>query len=171
MLNLKRGIVSYLLRKNGVDLKHRGTKSQIGFEKFFDKIDSCEKAYYLGWIMADGNVSINNSQYSLKIHISYNDKELIDNFLDVNKSTNKTKIKNGIHMSYYVSLTSKHMCESLMKYGVVPNKSGKENFPSDILKEFKRNFIRGVFDGDGITDIKCFRSGFVGGYNLVNSIL
>ena len=34
-----------------------------------------------------------------------------------------------------------------------------------------RDFIRGVFDGDGITDISRFRSGFVGSNNLVNRIL
>ena len=63
------------------------------------------------------------------------------------------------------------MCESLMKYGIVPQKTGFECFPKSIPKEFKRDFIRGVFDGDGITDIRNCRSGFVGSNNLVNNIL
>ena len=63
------------------------------------------------------------------------------------------------------------MCESLMKYGIVPRKTGFECFPKSIPKEFKRDFIRGVFDGDGITDIRNCRSGFVGSNNLVNNIL
>ena len=171
MLGLKRGIVSYLLRENGYKLNHRGPKSKIGREDYFDNIDSSDKAYFLGWLMADGNVSIYNGQYSIKIHISYKDKELIDQFLKYIKSTNTVKLKKGKYPSYYVSLTSKHMCESLMKYGIVPRKTGFECFPKSIPKEFKRDFIRGVFDGDGITDIRNCRSGFVGSNNLVNNIL
>ena len=171
MLGLKRGIVSYLLRENGYNLNHRGPKSKIGFEDYFDNIDSPYKAYFLGWLMADGNVSIYNGQYSIKIHISYKDRELIDKFLKHIKSTNKVKIKNGEHPSYYVSLTSKHMCESLIKYGIKPNKTGFECFPKNIPNEYKRDFIRGVFDGDGITDVSKCRSGFVGSSSLVNDIL
>lgn len=152
-LGLKRGIVSYLLRENSYKMNHRGPKSMIGREDYFDCIDSFDKAYYLGWIMADGNVSITNGQYSLKIHIAIKDKELIDNFLSTIQSTNKTKVRNGKNTSYYVSLTSRHMCESLMNYGIIPHKTGLEVFPKDIPKEYYRDFIRGVFDGDGITDI------------------
>lgn len=171
MLNLKRGIVSYLLREYGYKLNHRGPKSKISIEDYFDNIDSADKAYFLGWLMADGNISICNGQYSIKIHIAYKDKELIDEFLRHIKSTNKVKLKSGQHPSYYVSLTSKHMCESLMKYGVMPQKTGFESFPQNIPNEYKRDFIRGVFDGDGITDISKCRSGFVGSNNLVNNIL
>ena len=60
----------------------------IGREDYFDCIDSFDKAYYLGWIMADGNVSITNGQYSLKIHIAIKDKELIDNFFEKYSSIN-----------------------------------------------------------------------------------
>ena len=93
MLGLKRGIVSYLLRENGYKLNHRGPKSKIGREDYFDNIDSSDKAYFLGWLMADGNVSIYNGQYSIKIHISYKDKELINQFLKYIKSTNTVKLK------------------------------------------------------------------------------
>ena len=63
------------------------------------------------------------------------------------------------------------MCESLSNYGIVPQKTGFEIFPDNIPKVYIRDFIRGVFDGDGITDIRRFRSGFVGSNNLVNRIL
>lgn len=171
MLNLKRGIVSYLLREIGYELNHRGLKSKIKKEDYFDNIDSSDKAYFLGWLMADGNVSVYNGQYSIKVHIAYKDKELIDKFLKYIQSTNKAKMKCGKNPSYYVSLTSRHMCESLSNYGIVPQKTGFEIFPDNIPKVYIRDFIRGVFDGDGITDISRFRSGFVGSNNLVNRIL
>ena len=43
------------------------------------------------------------------------------------------------------------------------------------LKAFQRNLkeilLEEIFDGDGITDIRNCRSGFVGSNNLVNNIL
>lgn len=170
-LGLKRGIAASLLKRKGIELRHRGPKSKIKKEDFFDKIDTEEKAYFLGWLMADGNISINEGQYSLKIHIAIKDRELIDKFLLCIGSDNKTKIKEGKNTSYYVSLSSVHMCKSLMNLGMLPRKSGKETFPQVIPKEVYRHFMRGVFDGDGITDISRNRSGFVGSKEMLNTIL
>ncbi|ARC86238.1 transposase family protein [Clostridium argentinense CDC 2741] len=170
-LNLKRGLASHLIKRGNEVLRHRGPKSKIGNENFFDNIDNEEKAYYLGWIMADGNVSVYSGQYSLKAHIALKDREIIDKFLEAIKSTNKTKVKDGKNPSYYVSLTSVHMCKELMKLGVVPNKSGYEIFPENIPKDLYRHFVRGVFDGDGITDISKKRSGFVGSKNMLSKII
>lgn len=171
-LNLKRGVASYILRKNGIELRHRGPKSKIGHEDFFDIIDNEVKAYFLGWIMADGNISINNGQYSLKFHISIEDKELIDKFKLYINSTNKASIKQDKYCSYYISLTSIHMCQSLIKLGVIPNKSGKEVFPRNIPRSLYAHFIRGVFDGDGITCVgKSPRSGFVGSKDMLSNII
>lgn len=167
MLNVPKTTIGNWMRDFGV-ARHRGIKSKIGREDYFDTIDTEDKAYWLGWIMADGNVSITNKQYSLKLHISLEDKELIDGFLTWIESDNKTKEK---EVSYYVSLSSKHMVQSLMKLGVIPQKTGKESLP-DISKEMMPHFIRGFFDGDGITcDKKNKRSGFVGSFDIVNSIM
>lgn len=171
LLKIRKGTSWYLLNKNNYKLKHRGPKSKIDDEGYFDTIDTEEKAYFLGWIMADGNVSIYNSQYSLKIHVALKDREVVDKFLKAIKSTNKTKIKYGDYPSYYVSLTSVHMCKSLINYGVCPRKSGFEIFPENISENLYNHFIRGVFDGDGITDISKNRSGFVGSKEMLSRIL
>ena len=55
--------------------------------------------------------------------------------------------------------------------GYSAQKTGFECFPNNIPSKYKRDFIRGVFDGNGITDISKCRSGFVGSNNLVNNIL
>ncbi len=161
------------LHRAGVEMRHRGPQSKIQREDFFDEIDSEEKAYYLGWLMADGNISINNGQYSIKIHICTEDEDTIIGFLNAIQSSNKINRKiqkdrqgNECYSSY-VSLTSKHMCQSLMKLGIIPNKTGKESFP-DISQEFRAAFLRGFFDGDGITCIgKRKRSGFISSRNML----
>ena len=59
------------------------------------------------------------------------------------------------------------MCQSLIKLGVIPNKTGEENFP-DIPQKFYAAFLRGFFDGDGITCIrKRKRSGFISSRNML----
>lgn len=170
ILNLKRGVAQYILNKNQIKMRHRGPKSMIEKEDFFDNIDNEQKAYFLGYIMADGNVSITNGQYSLKFHISIQDKEVINNFIKAINSSNKVSIRENTK-SYYVSLTSIHMCKSLINLGVIPNKTSKEIIPEQIPKELLNHYIRGVFDGDGITDISKKRSGFVGSNNLISQIL
>ena len=62
------------------------------------------------------------------------------------------------------------MCEALMSLGITPNKTGKESFPRVIPDNLKRHFIRGIFDGDGITNTTRYRSGFVGGRELLEDI-
>lgn len=170
ILNLKSRTSQYILNKNNIALRHRGPKSKIGKEDFFDTIDSEVKAYFLGYIMADGNVSINNNQYSLKFHISIQDREIVDKFLEIINSSNKATIREE-SQSYYVSLTSVHMCKRLMGLGVVPRKTGIEDISKDIPRNLIHHYLRGVFDGDGITDISKKRSGFVGSINMISGIL
>lgn len=171
ILMLRKGTAQYILNKNEVKLRHRGPKSKIVKEDYFDNIDCEEKAYFLGYIMADGNISITNNQYSLKFHISLNDREVVDNFLKEINTSNKATIREKTK-SYYISLTSVHMCKSLIELGIIPQKTGKECIPKSLPKNLIHHYLRGVFDGDGITCTgKSKRSGFVGSINLINGIL
>lgn len=178
---IKQGTITYWLRKEGLT-RHRGPKSKIGKEDYFDKIDTDKKAYYLGFIMADGNVSIYNGQYSLKIGISSVDKEVIDGFLEEIDSKNKpyftqskeivdwrTGVEYISHEKYSISLTSRHMVESLMRLGIVPRKTGIESIP-EIEERLIPSFLRGFFDGDGITDIVQRRAGFVSCKEMLEQI-
>ena len=167
-------VTNYVSRFRSI--RHRGPQSKMRHEDYFDEIDTEEKAYFLGWLMADGCVAIANGQYSLKINIAYKDKELIEKFQKAIGSTHhllkRNHKKNGAsHQSAYVSITSRHMCESLMKLGVIPRKTGKEII-SPIKEKFVRHFIRGYFDGDGITNCKNGkrRSGFISSSEVLQGI-
>lgn len=167
--NVSEATIANWLKEENVDRRHRGPKSKINNENYFDNIDTEAKAYYLGWIMADGNVSVINNQYSLKLHISIKDKHLIDNFLKEIESSNKTRYNpNNGNGSYYVSLTSVHMVKKLFEYGITPNKSGKEVIPN-IPEELVPHFIRGYFDGDGLAGT--YQTGFIGTKTILNDIL
>ena len=151
--------------------RKRGPQNLTKNLDFFKRIDTERKSYFLGWIMADANVSNHNNQYSLKIHISSKDIDILNSFMDDIKSDNKISKRVVNEKEYvYTSITSKEMVEDLMRHGVVPNKSTKEKIPN-IRKELIPHFIRGYFDGDGITCVKNIkRSGFVGGYEMLKQI-
>lgn len=164
------GTANNWLKEMNVQIRHKGPKSLIENESYFETIDTKNKAYWLGFIMADGCISTYANQYSLKIHISIKDKILIDKFLKDIESSNKTLYKpsNG-NGSYYVSLTSKKMVTDLMKYGIKEAKSGNEVFPTNIPKEYEFDFIRGYFDGDGLAGDN--RIGFIGSKLLLENII
>lgn len=153
-LNVKEGVVNYHVHKMGI-ARHKGPTSKIQKEDYFDLIDNQRKAYWLGWIMADGNVSIYNGQYSLKLKVQYDDRLLIEEFLkdiganydiyDYMARSPQGKLKKAS----YVSLTSVHMVKSLIDYGVIPRKTGFEKFPVQLSNELKAHFLRGFFDAEG----------------------
>lgn len=70
------------------------------------------------------------------------------------------------------SISSKHMFMTLQDYGFKTKKSGNEVMSDQIPKELRNHFIRGLFDGDGITCItKVKRSGFISSKEMLLSIM
>lgn len=119
-------------------------------ETYFSKIDSEEKAYWLGVIYADGNISLNNCGTG-QLFISSIDEEWLKEFL---KSINATHpLYQEIHKKYKkkiwkVHITNHNLYLDLLKLGIVPNKSLVLEFPN-IDEKWIPHFIRGYFDGDG----------------------
>lgn len=116
-------------------------------ENYFNKIDSEEKAYWLGFIWADGYVSkkcpwdfiiqIKDIDHLLKFQKSIGYKGSI-------KITKNGGFKNSSHMGRLV-ISRKIICETLNNLG----KNNETISIPNITDDLKRHFIRGFFDGDG----------------------
>lgn len=127
--------------------------------EYFKKIDSEEKAYWLGFIYADGSVrEISQNCGELRISLVTEGKKHLEKLAKaLNYSgfvsgpyTMKWSYKGVARTSEYWSLT---LCEynffkDLVNLGVVPNKTYLVQFPN-IPTDLHRHFIRGLFDGDG----------------------
>lgn len=135
------------------------SKSKYTYNQdFFDEIDTEEKAYWLGFIYADGYVIYNekNRNYELGMELQIGDIEHLKKF---NKSLNgnievkdRNKICNLNGKEYkmcQIRIYSKKIVSDLEKYGVVQNKSKKICNIPNIPKNLIHHFIRGYFDGDG----------------------
>lgn len=157
--NLSKGRTAEWARERGLT-RHRGPSSMIKNETYFDIIDTEGKAYFLGLLMADGNVAIHNNQYTIKLSLLKSDRHILESFLKEIESTNKindflnntgyNKISGKETPMSRINLTSIYMAKRLMELGVVPRKSGIESFPKqEVPQKFHKDFLRGYFDGDG----------------------
>lgn len=124
-------------------------------DDFFKKIDSEEKAYILGFLMADGYVDKKNG-----IHLQLNKKDL-EILQKINKIIHIDDYKLiELKNSYRMSISSESIHNDLTKIGCHNCKTKSLKFPK-IEELFLRHFIRGYFDGDG-----CFT--FSDKYNTVS---
>lgn len=121
-------------------------------DKFFDIIDTEEKAYWLGFLTADGCVGNKNNEISIALSIVD-----IMQLIKFNKSLRSDhKISQGIKKdgkkTCRTSLSSKHMKNILIDYGITPNKSFNcepIKIPEVVPYELERHYWRGLIDGDG----------------------
>lgn len=126
-------------------------------ENYFDKIDTPNKAYILGLLYADGNVS--KEKYRIQLSLQEGDVKILEdirqeiqseaplefrNFSKYNKKYDK-----NVQDQWSLSVNSKHMHESLCNLGIIPNKSLIITYPDFLSNELQRHFLRGALDGDG----------------------
>ena len=127
-------------------------------DSYFSKIDTSEKAYWLGFIAADGYIS-NTNRYGTKyVGITLNAKDA-EHLYKFKNAINYTGDVRTYKYSGYtevtgarVLFTSDIMFDDLIKNNVVEHKSNIIK-PPDIPHEFVGAYILGYFDGDGSISI------------------
>lgn len=145
-------MVERVIRRNGLSRGHYKKEVIINHD-YFDEISDEYKAYFLGFIMADGSISNANGKNKKKLQISINaeDREILDVFLEKIESDKSVKIyRRGNRSMAYVCIHSNKIYHDLQKYNVLENKTKLDvHIPKNISDEMLRHYIRGYFDGDG----------------------
>jgi intein/homing endonuclease len=117
-------------------------------ESVFEKIDSPEKAYWLGFISADGCIDLSVSA-KLVISLKIDDVKHLEKFRTFLSANNPIKqFPNYKSPRAIIQVCRKKIVDDLARHGVGPRKSKTIEFP-DIDPKFFPDFIRGYFDGDG----------------------
>ena len=158
-------------------------------EYFFEEIDTEEKAYWLGFLYADGNVYYKQTKYgNVRLKLSSKDRAHLELFLKslnsnsiIKDGTSNVKYKNIISNSdfSYISLWNTKLSNDLVNKGCVPNKTFKLVYPKFLTDNLINHFIRGYFDGDGTISITNNKKRigkqkvackFIGTYNFLSGV-
>jgi hypothetical protein len=146
--------IKRILKSNGIEITNRRYNVN---HNYFDVIDTEEKAYWLGFLYADGYIRERKSGKSLEMKLSTKDKHHLERFRDSIESNHKiidgfnnVKYKGGVSSSHMSSLAmfSLQLVESIKTQGVHSRKTFTIERPK-INNNLIRHFIRGYFDGDG----------------------
>lgn len=141
-------------------IKKRGADDSVSRkykinETFFEKIDTEEKAYFLGLLYADGY--IDETSYSICISLENKDKYLLEKLSSLIYKENKPLYsrRNMNRVSFY----SKKLAKGAVANGLFQAKSLTLKFPikEQVPSHLMAHFIRGHFDGDGC--IRVFQRG------------
>ena len=122
-------------------------------ENYFQELDSKDKAYFLGFIYADGFITKRSQGQSI-LGLTLAEIEPIDKFkkyIQTDKKVGYYKKSNGYSdksYEYKLALISDKLVSDIEKLGVVERKTLTLTFP-DIREDLIPHFIRGYFDGDG----------------------
>jgi len=161
--NCNQVTVSKYLKKQGVYITPvpPAIKKYSCDKDFFKSIDTEVKAYWLGFILAEGWLSESidlrkktiKPNYRMGIELSTSDEAHLELFKEAVKSTavisrRSRQGKNKIINLSCLRIGDTSFCVNLAKYTGVGSKSRTIKMP-DIPSEFKRDLIRGFFDGEG----------------------
>ena len=120
-------------------------------EFFFDVIDTEEKAYWLGFIYADGYLAL---PQTIGIELKDTDHTHLEKFRASLDAETEVKFYNkkstfGPQRNCRFAFSSKHMFNILLSYFKSHKKTFEGVFPKLQREELIPHLIRGFFDGDG----------------------
>lgn len=115
-------------------------------ERYFAEIDSEDKAYFLGLLVADGSV------YKTTVSLSLTDPEPVYAFAKCLSQNNEMveyrPVHDGKKDQWRIRLNSVVMVQDLLNLGITSCKSASVPYPT-IAAHLERHLIRGIWDGDG----------------------
>lgn len=145
--------------RNGVHRKKQVWRKYHFNEDYFESIDTEEKAYWLGFLYADGYV--NSQKTSFELRVKESDYLHLQKFIDCIEGDmpirpTEKKVKDKTYLGWSMQANSKKFKDDLIKQGCTENKSLTIKFPTEeqVPKYLIHHFIRGYIDGDGTYVLK-----------------
>ena len=121
---------------------------------FFSKIDTEQKAYFIGLLITDG--SIHSKRNTININLIDEDKHILHYFRDLLKTNHPIRfidIKKHYPSRKNINIfefRSEKIKSDLAKLSIAPKKTFETRLPLKFIdSKLHRHLIRGIFDGDG----------------------
>ena len=145
-----------LLKENNIHIRsHQESKKIYEYnENYFNTIDTPDKAYWLGFIYADGYIT-KSTHGSNVFGITLAEIEPLKKLNKCMESNMRIRpyTKTGGFKTesteYKLTFCNDKVVSDLEKWGCVENKTFKLKFPEFLDKDLIPHFVRGYFDGDG----------------------
>ena len=154
LLKLNAVNLIYYLTNKGYSSSQNGKKYTYN-ESIFQTIDTEEKAYWLGFLYADGSVT-NGDRYVLELSLQQKDKKHLEKFqvflnTDALIKDKQIHLNDKTYLACVIQINNKSIVTDLITLGCTPKKSLTIMFPSDniVPNKLQHHFIRGYIDGDG----------------------
>ena len=147
-VGLSKPTITRIVDESGYKIPNRRRTKYYIDSNYFSKIDKEDKAYWLGFIAADGNIRKDLNR--LRIELAIKDKKHLEKFAnDINTNSPIVEV-NREYPSCYININNHNICNDLVNKGIVPNKSLILDIKLDEIEEkYYYDIIRGYFDGDG----------------------
>lgn len=135
-----------MLKRRGVKLKGTNRIYSVD-ETYFDVIDTEKKAYWLGFISADGHVD----DYKVQIQLARKDKEHLESFKEDIQAGHPIKDRLGQCNTPVscIDIGSKKLSKALRRLGLDSNKTFNLEPCKAVPEHLLRHYWRGAVDGDG----------------------
>ena len=147
--------IKRILKKNNIELTNR--RFTVNYS-YFNIIDSEERAYWLGFLFADGCIRETKTGSQVVLKLSIKDENHLIKFKNnlssehkIFYNRSKTKTKNGTDSfsdNCTIRINSVEMVRDLINQGCLPRKTFIIDKPN-IDEKYYKDFIRGYYDGDG----------------------
>lgn len=159
--------ISNILEKYNIPRDNKYSNKQLD-ENYFEKIDRPDKAYFLGFMLTDGNISLKEN--IIRLSLSSKDEEILQVFKGKTRNENKLIIReDDKHSEKTFQLRSSKWKKDLSKYGVIPQKTSVVYMPV-LNSELMSHLIRGMIDGDGWISARGHQLGFCGNEQTVTQL-
>lgn len=146
------------LKENNIAVFKGHKKNRLIKDNFFENINTEEKAYWVGFIFADGSVRVRKDGIKqLRIKIQKQDQLLLEKFLlSLNSDSSFQYYTNTLtnNETVAIEICSQKIVDDLEKIGIISNKTYLSKKLPIVPEEFIIPFLRGLFDGDGILSYK-----------------
>lgn len=144
------GMLNFFVRNNWERTNNSGNRKYHFNEHVFDIIDSPDKAFCLGLLLADGCNHSDSNEVSIELQLR--DKEVLQMMNNLFESTypiHEYKVTGTrVQDTCVLRVNSKHFSDKCSEVGFVPRKSLILEFPN-IEDEFIPNMLNGYIAGDG----------------------
>ena len=158
----KSTVYSHLTQELGLQGRERKVKKRkyTTDESFFEKIDTQEKAYTMGWFYSDGSNYL--PRYTAKIDVAADSVDVLIKIREVIGSNARiVAMKNSANSYagenaqtlYRLAIYNKTVSLQIAALGICGNMTYTRTWPEWLTEDLEPHFIRGLIDGDGCISI------------------